>query len=154
VICVSTRSYVLEGHFRSITPCAEGIYQALTDKETDGDTDCNLNHAQAKRKTAVVLLHGAVVVSSEPTSLGEARLECERSLSSAGLPKTTSLEGGIFRETHTGTRKSTPVTIEVKAVPRDHLEYMFPKRPMTRAPAAGASAPLSDKNQFEALFAV
>jgi hypothetical protein len=63
---------VLEGHFRSITPCAEGVYQALTDEETDGDTDCDLNHAQAKCKAAVVLLHRAVVVSSEPTSLSEA----------------------------------------------------------------------------------
>jgi hypothetical protein len=51
----------------------------LTDKETNGDADCNLDHAQAERKAAIVLLHRAVVVSSKTTSLGKARLECKQS---------------------------------------------------------------------------
>jgi hypothetical protein len=85
----------------------------LTDEETNGDADCNLNHAQAECKAAVVLLHGAVVVSSKTTSLGKARLECPQ-LDTKTSDKDTSR--------HTGTRKSTPVTIEVNAVPRDHLE--------------------------------
>ena len=104
---------VLEGHIYRAAPGAERIYNTLTDEETNGDADCNLNHAQAECKAAVVLLHGAVVVSSKTTSLGKARLECPQ-LDTKTSDKDTSR--------HTGTRKSTPVTIEVNAVPRDHLE--------------------------------
>jgi hypothetical protein len=66
---------VLEGHFRSATPRAERKYNALADEETNGDADCNLNHAQTERKAAVVLLHRAVIVSGKTTSLRKARLE-------------------------------------------------------------------------------
>jgi hypothetical protein len=106
---------VLEGHIYRAAPGAERIYNTLTDEETDGNANCNLDHAQAECKAAVVLLHRAVVVSSKTTSLGKARLKCPQ------LDSTTSDKQRYF-ETHTGTRKSTPVTIEVNAVPRDHLE--------------------------------
>ena len=36
----------------------------------------------------------------------------------------------------TGTRKRTPVTIEVKAVPPTTREYKLPSSPITKAPAA------------------
>jgi len=36
----------------------------------------------------------------------------------------------------TGTSKSTPVTIDVKAVPPILLEYTFPRRPTVNAPIA------------------
>jgi len=65
----------LEGHVRSAAPGGERVYETLTDEETNGDADCDLDHAQAECKAAVVLLHGAVIVSSETTSLGKARLE-------------------------------------------------------------------------------
>ena len=109
----------LEGHVRSATPGGERVYETLTDEETNGDADCDLDHAQAECKAAVVLLHGAVIVSSETTSLGKARLEGKRSAFSETPRSPTSRDTS---GAHTGTRKSTPVTIEVKAVPRDHLE--------------------------------
>jgi hypothetical protein len=89
-------AYVLEGHFRGATPRTERKYNALADKETDGDADCNLNHAQTEGKAAVVLLHRTVVVSRKTTSLRKARLERERPLSSVGLRGQG--KRGYFRE--------------------------------------------------------
>jgi hypothetical protein len=66
---------VLECHIYSIAPGTDRIYNTLADEEADGDTNCNLDHAQAERETAVVLLHRAVVVPSKTTSLGKARLK-------------------------------------------------------------------------------
>jgi len=65
----------LKGQLRGATRGGERIYKTLADEEANRNANCNLNHAQAKGKAAVVLLHGAVVVSSETTSLGETRLD-------------------------------------------------------------------------------
>lgn len=86
---MSVYSCVLEGHFRSATPSTDRIYKALTDEETDGDTDCNLNHAQAERKAAVVLLHRAVVVSSKTTGLSKTRLGRVRAVPLSGILRTS-----------------------------------------------------------------
>lgn len=111
----------LEGHVRSAAPGGERVYETLTDEETNGDADCDLDHAQAECKAAVVLLHGAVIVSSETTSLGKARLEGKGKRSAfSETPRSPTSRDTLGP--HTGTRKSTPVTIEVKPVPRDHLE--------------------------------
>ncbi len=65
----------LNGHLRGATRGSERIYETLADEEANRNANRNLDHAQAQGKAAVVLLHGAVVVSSENTSLGETKLD-------------------------------------------------------------------------------
>ncbi len=38
----------LEGHIYGAAPGTERIYNTLTDKEANGDADCNLDHAKAE----------------------------------------------------------------------------------------------------------
>ena len=71
---LTTQQTQLKGHLRGATPGTECIYNTLADEEANRNADRYLDHAQAECKAAVVLLYGAVVVSSETTSLGETRL--------------------------------------------------------------------------------
>jgi len=56
-------------------------------------------------------------------------------------------------ENRTGTKKSTPVTIAVKAVPPNRREYMFPIRPTANAPIADTTSDLLKMKWFAVLFA-
>jgi hypothetical protein len=53
----------------------------------------------------------------------------------------------------TGTRKSTPVTIDVKAVPPPTREYTLPKRPIMKAPTADTISVLPGSAKLAALLA-
>jgi len=53
----------------------------------------------------------------------------------------------------TGTRKRTPVTIEVNAVPPTTREYRLPSRPITKAPAADTISVLPGTTRLAARFA-
>jgi len=57
------------------------------------------------------------------------------------------------RKDRTGTKNSTPVTIEVNAVPPNRREYMFPSKPTAKAPIADTTSDLLKMKWFANLFA-
>lgn len=53
----------------------------------------------------------------------------------------------------TGTKKTTPVTMLVNAVPPTNLEYRLPRSPITDAPAADTISVRVGKTTLTARFA-
>lgn len=97
----------LKGHLRCATPSSERVYKTLADEETDRNANRDLNHAQAEGKAAVVLLHRAVVVPSETTSLGETRLRQHPSSAhdSGGPKKKRVIVTHRYKEEDTGNHR-------------------------------------------------
>ena len=61
---------------------------------------------------------------------------------------------GSPEDERTGTKNSTPVTIDVNAVPENLREYMFPRPPTTNAPMAETTSERLKIKWLAALFAV
>ena len=65
----------LEREVGSILAPAKRVHENLGDEESDGDTDRDLDHTDAKLETARVLLGGAAIILDKATSVTDRGLE-------------------------------------------------------------------------------
>ena len=121
-----------------VLPCSKHVHQRLTHEKSNRDTDCNRDHSTSDIDPVPGCCDRA------PSSLRQTRLEMppQKNEMSAVSSRfgTHDQEGAKY--TRTGTKKSTPVTMTVNAVPPNIREYIFPSSPTANAPMAETTSDL------------